>query len=574
LLFLSLVVVSFFSAPPFAENSLTAFATANTSANITVTINPIHDEDIAVNDNVSLVDNVCDTLNQNVIFVVDVSGSMGGSRLVNVKIAANKLVDTYQEMGQDVDFVLIPFESGSSVLEFNTSDFSGIKTAIDQLSAGGGTNYLDASLKALSSIDEFTTNGNKTTMFFLSDGAPGQQAPADFVAQAVAKDADIDLHAIGFDTSILTYMEPLDNTEGAQSFTDISDLSTLLNVIAEGGTAVCFNDTHLLANDIKLTDTSNLSVISGSVKVATGLGTLNVLGNGEYRYVPSSTELRGEVNTPILTYMVTDGTNQASANIYLNLDSPVAKVDNVTLNEDVATEIDVLANDLMNNNDALSIVRTSQPTHGSVSITNGKVLYTPDANYYGVDSFAYTIKDSSELTSTAIVSINVVSVNDVPVANTDVAIANEDKTIVVDVLANDTDADGDALRIFGTPSADNGTVVVNGDGTLSYTPSINFTGNDTISYTVTDDKGGISSGEVVVRNPIDFMISSGGNNYLANTSIQYFNNGVDTGVSTELNDGGILIEQEVEFTHVKLSNNAYEFDEINENYSKLDENVA
>jgi len=149
------------------------------------------------------------------------------------------------------------------------------------------------------------------------------------------------------------------------------------------------------------------------------------------------------------------------------------------------------------------------------------------------------------------------------VANTDVAIANEDKTIVVDVLANDTDADGDVLRIFGTPSADNGTVVVNGDGTLSYTPSINFTGNDTISYTVTDDKGGISSGEVVVRNPIDFMISSGGNNYLANTSIQYFNNGVDTGVSTELNDGGILIEQEVEFTHVKLSNNAYEFDEIN-----------
>jgi len=533
------------------------------SANITVTINPVHDEDIAVNDNVSLVDNACESTDQNVIFVVDVSGSMGGSRLANVKVAANKLIDTYQEMGQDIDFTLIPFESSSSVLAFNTGDFSGIKTAIDQLSAGGGTNYADASLKALSSIDEFTTNGNKTTMFFLSDGAPGQQAPVDFVAQAVAKDADIDLHAIGFDASILTYMEPLDNTEGAQSFIDISDLSTLLNVIAEGGTAVCFDEAHLLANDIKLTDASNLSVISGSVKVATGLGTLNVLGNGEYRYVPSTTELRGEVDTPILTYMVTDGINQASANIYLNLDSPVAKVDHVTLNEDVATEIDVLANDLMNNNDALSIVRTSQPTHGSVSIANGKVLYTPDANYYGVDSFAYTIKDSSELTSTAIVSINVVSVNDVPVANTDVAVANEDKTIIVDVLANDTDADGDALRIFGTPSADNGTVLVNGNGTISYTPSVNFTGNDTISYAITDDKGGVGSGEVVVRNPIDALISAGGNNYLANTSIQYFINDENTGISTELNDGGVLIDQEVLFTHVELSDETYEFDKIN-----------
>lgn len=198
-----------------------------------------------------------------------------------------------------------------------------------------------------------------------------------------------------------------------------------------------------------------------------------------------------------------------------------------------------------------------------MSIANGKVLYTPDANYYGVDSFAYTIKDSSELTSTAIVSINVVSVNDVPVANTDVAVANEDKTIIVDVLANDTDADGDALRIFGTPSADNGTVLVNGNGTISYTPSVNFTGNDTISYAITDDKGGVGSGEVVVRNPIDAMISAGGNNYLANTSIQYFNNDENTGISTELNDGGVLIDQEVLFTHVELSDESYEFDTIN-----------
>ena len=85
-----------------------------------------------------------------------------------------------------------------------------------------------------------------------------------------------------------------------------------------------------------------------------------------------------------------------------------------------------------------------------------------------------------------------------PDADPDVAETPEDTPVVIDVLANDTDPDGDTLTISGTPTAVNGTVTVNGDGTLTYTPNSNYHGTDTITYTVTDPSGLTSTTTVAV----------------------------------------------------------------------------
>jgi hypothetical protein len=90
-------------------------------------------------------------------------------------------------------------------------------------------------------------------------------------------------------------------------------------------------------------------------------------------------------------------------------------------------------------------------------------------------------------------------VNDLPTANKDKATAQEDAPIVmIDVLANDTDADGDRLMVVNATQGRNGSVTINTDGTLTYVPAKNFCGSDTFNYTMSDGKGGTGTATVEV----------------------------------------------------------------------------
>ena len=76
-----------------------------------------------------------------------------------------------------------------------------------------------------------------------------------------------------------------------------------------------------------------------------------------------------------------------------------------------------------------------------------------------------------------------------PIANNDTVQTNEDQSITIDVLANDSDADGDFLFVSNFTPSSNGTLVDNGDGTITYTPNSNFNGKDSFSYTISDFQG-------------------------------------------------------------------------------------
>lgn len=166
--------------------------------------------------------------------------------------------------------------------------------------------------------------------------------------------------------------------------------------------------------------------------------------------------------------------------------APVAVDDTATVAEDSEASVAVLSNDSDADGDTLTIESFTQGTNGSVVISGSNLVYTPSANFNGSDSFTYTINDGTGLTDTATVSVTVTAVNDNPVANDDSATTEEDVAVTINLVANDTDIDGDSLSIESVGTASNGSVVNNGNGTVTYTPNAGFFGSDSFTYVVSD----------------------------------------------------------------------------------------
>ncbi|MFM2611498.1 tandem-95 repeat protein [Vibrio campbellii] len=166
--------------------------------------------------------------------------------------------------------------------------------------------------------------------------------------------------------------------------------------------------------------------------------------------------------------------------------APVAGDDIVQTDEDSAIIIDVLANDEDADSENLFIESATVPEEqGSVEIEDGKLIFTPAEDFNGDADITYVVSDG-ELEDEASVTVTVNPLNDVPVANDDNVVTDEDTPVTIDVLPNDTDVDGDTLSIVNASvPADQGTVEIV-DGKLVFTPAENFNGEATISYTVSD----------------------------------------------------------------------------------------
>ncbi len=185
-------------------------------------------------------------------------------------------------------------------------------------------------------------------------------------------------------------------------------------------------------------------------------------------------------------------------------DPPSATDDSgITLNEDSNVTIDVLANDAdAADSDTLSIQSCGDPAHGTAIVVLGKIRYTPNANYVGDDSFTYTVSDGNGGTATATVSVTVLNVNDAPVAVDDTATASEDGSVTIAVLENDSDIDLDinpdeTMSISDLQPGANGSTRLEGNAVV-YTPSANFFGTDTFTYTISDLAGSTDTATVTV----------------------------------------------------------------------------
>jgi hypothetical protein len=281
-------------------------------------------------------------------------------------------------------------------------------------------------------------------------------------------------------------------------------------------TAIVFTQAQLLANDSDADTATDAQMLGITAVAGASHGTVTLLANGDVRFVPDAHH-HGPAG---FTYTVSDGAGgTAEASVSLTVlavnDTPVAMGESAAATEDTTLVIaaaTLLANDsdadMLTDGQILSISAMDGATHGGVSLVtlgdgSQQVHYTPHAHYHGPAQFRYTVSDGAGGTATAIATLNVQAVNDLPVAQGETASLDEDNAITftqAQLLANDGDADGatdgQVLSITAVAGATHGAVTLLANGDVRFVPDANYHGPAQFSYTVSDGAGGTADAVV------------------------------------------------------------------------------
>ncbi len=327
-------------------------------------------------------------------------------------------------------------------------------------------------------------NPNPLTLVSASDGANG-------TTEVVAGEVVYTPNAHFNGTDSFTYVAS--TVEGGEQ---TATVTVTVDPINDDPTAVDDGASTLLDTAVLIDVTGNDQDIDGDLLVVTSVtdganGTVVNNNDGTVSYTPAA----GFLGTDSFEYTIDDqnGGAPATATVTVNVlaapnTPPVANDDAIIVDEDDAVTFQPGANDTDDDGD--SVVATSveaQAASGTAVVNpDGTVTYTPNANFNGDDSFTVMVGDGNGGFDTSEVSVTVTPLNDRPEANDDVASTEQDAAVIINVLANDQDIDGDVFFIDGVNDGTNGTVVDNGNGTVTYTPDAGFAGSDSFVYQISD----------------------------------------------------------------------------------------
>lgn len=203
-----------------------------------------------------------------------------------------------------------------------------------------------------------------------------------------------------------------------------------------------------------------------------------------------------------LTFSVTDkdgATHTDSVQITVVNRAPTASNQSLSTGEDTALPVTLAAADA--DHDPLIFNTLSLPANGTLSGEPPHLTYTPNPDYFGADSFTFQVNDGLAESNVATVNINVISVNDPAVAVDDSATSDEDTPVVIDVQANDSAGpanEDQTLTTTDVTAPAHGAVIIKLDGSVKYTPALNYNGSDSFAYTVCDSDNGCATATVTV----------------------------------------------------------------------------
>ncbi|MEM7596474.1 MAG: Ig-like domain-containing protein [Pseudomonadota bacterium] len=254
-------------------------------------------------------------------------------------------------------------------------------------------------------------------------------------------------------------------------------------------------------------DTLTFSVVAGEESGPQN-GTVNMATDGSFTYTPDE-DFTGQDS---FTYQVDDGNGgltTATVNITIEAENDAPVADNVAVSTDEDSALDGsvagAASDVDGDDLTFALVEGEGfgPSNGTVTMGgDGSFTYTPEDDFNGQDSFTYQVDDGNGGTTTAIVTVTVDPANDDPLANDVDVSVDEDDAIEGSLVEETSDIDGDDLTFSLVTGEEegpfNGDVVVNADGSYTYTPDADFNGEDSFTYQVDDGNGGITIASVTV----------------------------------------------------------------------------
>jgi hypothetical protein len=293
------------------------------------------------------------------------------------------------------------------------------------------------------------------------------------------------------------------NTSAEQTFT--------INVTAVNDTPIASADTlatvedrklifpsgDLVGNDDEGADNESSQTLTVTEVYDGTAGTVSLGSDGNITFAPEG-DFSGDA---AFRYLVCDNgsprecsVQRATANVTVSPvnDAPVVGDQSVTTDEDTAMEVTLSASDA--EGDAVGYIIVSAPRHGTLSGSGANLIYTPEADYRGPDSFTFRASDGFADSDPATVSIAVDTVNDAPVATNDTMSTNEDTPLVFaagQLLGNDTpgpaNESGQTLTVTAVDQMVNGQVSLGKNGDITFTPDTGFNGQASFEYTVCDN---------------------------------------------------------------------------------------
>ena len=369
----------------------------------------------------------------------------------------------------------------------------------------------------------------------VTDGANGTVAiNADGTVSYTPNEGAYDSLAAG-ETTPDTFTYTVSDGEGGTvtgtatvNVTGTNDAPTLVgsasaDILEDAGSVTL--DVLSTATDVDASDVLSVASVTNGAN-----GTVAINADGSVSYTPNAGAFDslavGETATDTFTYTISDGhggtvTGTATVNVTGTNDEPtlIGSASADILEDDASVTLDVLATATdVDASDVLSVAAVTDGANGTVTINvDGSVTYTPNEGAYDsladgettTDEFTYTISDGHGGTVTGTATVNVTGTNDAPtlIGSASADILEDDASVTLDVLATATDVDAsDTLSVAAVTDGANGTVAINADGTVSYTPNegaydslaAGETTTDTFTYTVSDGEGGTVTGTATV----------------------------------------------------------------------------
>ncbi|HCH0719094.1 TPA: tandem-95 repeat protein, partial [Vibrio parahaemolyticus] len=482
-------------------------------ANVTVTVTPVNDSPVAVDDTVSTQEDTVVTID-----VLPNDSDVDGDKLSIQSASVPKEQGTVEVV--DGKLVFTPTENfnGDAEITYTVTDGQLADEAKVTVTVNPVNNAPTIKVEAVESITEDAVNTDTVvaTLTVRDTDTPEDQLAVSLESNSsgyfvlvgnevkltqagvdAVNNDELNLKDLTISASVSDGVNPTANDSDSLVVNRVNDAPTVENAIADQVLSEDFDAYTIDLNEVfKDSDSSLEFSVSGNnsiqISIVNGVATITPTAdwNGKETITFTAKDPSGESVNQTVDFTV----------------APVVDIeaDSADVVEDTPTIINVLGNDTFESTDkVVSLDAENGPKNGTVIVNNdGTVTYTPDDNYVGEDTFTYIVTSGGVSESTT-VSVDVTPENDAPVAKDDTAITDEDTPVTIDVLPNDTDVDGDKLSIQSAtvPEAQGKVEIV--DGKLVFTPAENFNGHAEITYTVTDGELTDEAKVTVTVNPVN-----------------------------------------------------------------------